>query len=268
LKKLSIDLKNDYAATVAGGDFVAEFIKIDFAQFDLTNSESRLYSMADDHFRQLFDQADIINLVVPMRYSMIKLIEIDTIGFERYGQDFLTWEAGQQLPEELGKFHYRFHLLGKSFDGKKIKMQFWAAPEALVDRLIEFSGLTDRRKLALGSEAMGLYLAIDKATESQGFNAAIILESDGASAVISHDGDFVGGKFILDSDGGLGDELMYYIFGASSETLRPQVLLGGDLSNRSRLGDFKWGDTLNLELLPISPNPEFFIAAYGLNLID
>jgi hypothetical protein len=268
LKKIAIDLKNDYAALVAGGDFILESFKIDFGQHDLTDSENRLFKMAGDHVKQLCDETDIISLAVPMRYSMIKLVDIDLSGIEKYGKEFLNWEASQQLPDELGNFSYGFHLLGKSFDGKKVKYLFWAAPQEFIDRLVDFIALPDNTKLKLNSEAMGLYMALDKITTSTGLTAAIFLEPDGASVVISHDGDFIGAKFIKDSGLGLKDELVYYIYGISSESLKPQVLICGNPDSQNHLGDLTWAERLDFEKLDLPQNPEIFVTAFGLNLID
>jgi hypothetical protein len=253
---------------MTGKDMEPESMKIDFGQMDFSDDSNRLFNLGGDRFRELCYQVESINLIVPMQYSMIKLLEIDNAGLEKYGQDFIDWEASQQLPEELGKFRFGYNRLGPSFDQQRVKYLFWAAPENLIGRLIDFLGLPEGLGLVCQSEAMGLYLALNHCSEHQGFNAAMAIEQEGVSVVLSHDGDFIGAKYIGKSGQSLKDEIMYYVIGAGSDSLKPQILLCGDYTYKGNLGDLHWAEMLMLESPAIPLNNSIYFAAFGLALGD
>jgi hypothetical protein len=257
-----------FAVVMTAGEMEPESFIFDFGQLDFTERGSRLFSIAGERFRSLCDQVESVDLVVPMQYSMVKLIEVDNAGLERYGQSFVEWEAAQQLPAEFGKFRFGFNRLGPSFDQRRVKYLFWAAPENIIGRLIDFLGLPENVDLVCQSEAMGLYLALNYSSERQGFNSAISIIQEGASIVISHDGDFIAAKFIPSSAQALKDEAMYYIIGAGSESLKPQILICGNSSLKADLGDMEWAEMLRIESSILPENNSIYYSAFGLTLID
>jgi hypothetical protein len=267
LKKLAIDLKDNYATVAAGGDFEAEYFMIDFPDFDSGKESSQLLDIAGWRFQELCQQADQITLAVPMRYSLAKVIDIDSSGIAKYGDEFVRWEALQQLPGELGDFRSGFNRLGESFDKKKLKYFFYAVPEDFIGPLETFASLANGQKPILQSEAIALYHLLNQTTNYLGFNAAISLETEGAALVLSHDGDFMGGRHFKDTGGNLRDEVMYYIMGLCSEELKPQLLICGDLSQIHKLGDLTWAEILKFELINSLEQPEQFATVAGLNLI-
>jgi hypothetical protein len=269
LKQLAIDLKDEYAAIAAGGDFDPEYFKIEFGEgdFDDGDGTAHLLDIAGDRLRRLGQAADIVTLAIPMRYSLAKIIEIDSAGVAKFGDEFVRWEGLQQLPEELGDFRRGFYKLSDSFDKKKFKYFFYAVPEDFIARLEDFAALPDGKKLNLQSEATALFYSLNLAADFSGFDAAISLETEGASVVLSHDGDFIAGRFIKDFGGSLRDDIMYYVTGLSPEILKPQILVCGDLSLISKLGDLDWADILKLDLRDGLDKPEQYATAAGLNLI-
>jgi hypothetical protein len=268
LNKLIVELKDTAAVIMTAGTIEPESFIFDFGQLDFSVGGNRLYNIAGDRFRQLCDKIDKVELVVPMEYSMVKLLEIDTAGLEKYGREFIDWEAALQLPDEFGKFKFGFNRLGESFDQKRVKYLFWAAPEILIKRLIDFLGLPETVPLECQSEAMGLYLALNYSTDRQGFNSAIAIDPEGASVVISHDGDFIAAKFIGSGGASLKEEVMYYIIGAASESLKPQILICGDSAQKANLGDISWAEILQLESTSIPRNDGIYYSVFGLTLVD
>ena len=267
MKKLAIDLKDNYAAIAASGEFGPVYLKIDFGDFAGDQAETRLVDIAGDRFRQLYLEAEKVSLVIPMRYSLAKIIEIDRAGIEKYGDDFLNWEASLQLPSELGDFRRDFYRLGESFDKKRYKYFFCATPQEFIRKLEEFASIPGAQKLQAQSEAMALYHALNLAADFSGLDAAISLEPEGASVVLSHDGDYLGGRYIRDNAGSLRDELMYFIIGTHLEDLRPKLLLSGDLNLIDKLGDLSWAETLKLDIENGLAQAETYAAAIGLNLM-
>ena len=144
MKKLIVDIKDGYAAIAAGGDFDPQFLKIEFEEQDFVGEmgETRalnslgLFKLGDDTVKGLYESAEHLALVLPMRFSLIKPISIDVPAIENLGDEFLAWEARQQLPDELGKFETGFYQLRKSFDNKTYKYMFYAASSDFVGVLI------------------------------------------------------------------------------------------------------------------------------------
>lgn len=268
MKRLVIELKDTSAIIVSGGGLESETMVHEFGQLDFSDSRNRLYNLAGERFQKLCAEADSVYLTIPMQYSMVKLIEIDNVGLERFGDKFIEWEAAQQLPEELGRFKFGFNRLGPSFDLQRVKYLLWAAPNDVVSRLADFLGLPDNIKVIPQSESMGLYAVLNYSTEKQGFDAAVVITQEGASVVIAHDGDFIGARFIANSELPLKDEIMYYIIGAGSESLRPQILICGDSSNENILGDMDWADRIYLNSPELPNNNSIYYSVFGLTLID
>ena len=274
MKKLVIDIKNNYAVFAAGGDFKPEFGKIDFdeADFEDDTGTGKLLKIGGQKLRELYADAQQVVLTVPMRFSMVKAVEIDTEAIERLGDDFLRWEATQQIPEELGKFASGFSKLGESFDNRKIKYMFYVTPRDFIQVLIKFVAGPLGPRPVLNSEAIGLFNALNLVSDCRGFNAAVSLEHDGATVVLSCDGDFVSGKFITGEGSQLSNEIMYYVLGHTPEGVKPQLLLSGDLAQVNHLNEFSWAellrvqDSFGIDLEPEFDNPELFVTAAGLNL--
>ncbi|NLI17054.1 MAG: hypothetical protein GX409_12295 [candidate division Zixibacteria bacterium] len=268
MKKLIVDLKDTSAIIVAGENLELESMNCEFGQLDFADPRNKFYNLAGDRFRELCAKSDAVFLVIPMQYSMIKLLEIDNAGLARFGDKFIEWEASQQLPEELGKFRFGFNRLGPSFDQQKVKYLFWAAPENVINGLIDFMGLPANIPIILQSEAMGFFKALNYCTENLGFNAAVAMSPQGASIVISHDGDFIGARFIENGELSLKDEVMYYIMGLGSETLKPQLLYCGDPEYLSMLGAIDWADSIIFEPSMLPNSDSRYCGAFGISLIE
>jgi hypothetical protein len=268
LKKLIIELKDTSAVILTGGNLDSETIIYEFGQLDFADDRNRLFNLAGDRFQKLCAEIESVILIVPMQYSMVKLLEIDNAGLNSFGEKFIEWEASLQLPDELGKFKYGFNRLGPSFDQQRIKYLFWAAPENVIGRLVDFLGLPAHIQVTLESESMGLYSVLNFSADKQGFNAAVAAGVDGVSIVISHDGDFVGARFIGNGELSLKDEVMYYIIGAGSESLRPQILYCGDSANKPMLGELEWADKIIFSSPSLTDNNSIFYGPFGLTLID
>lgn len=273
MKKLVIDIKDNYAVFVAGGDFRPEFGKIDFDETDFKDGTStgKLLKIGGQRLKELYADAQEVVLIVPMRFSLTKIVEIDIPAIEMYGDDILGWEARQQIPEELGKFTFGFYKFGESFDNKKTKYLFYAIPRDLIYILIKFVTVPSGLKPILTSEATGLFNALNLVSKRRGFNAAVALENDGASVVLACDGDFISGKFIAGQGCELSNEIMYYVLGHTSENVKPPLLLCGDLTQMDNLEDFSWAelfkvqDSIGIDLKPEFSNPELFVTAAGIN---
>jgi len=224
LKKLALDIKDNYAAIATGGDFEPEFIIINFDEADFADDSENespgyknLFALGGDRLAKLYSEADQALLAVPMRFSLVKPLSIDQAAVENYGSDFLQWEAKQQLPEELGQFIFGFSKLGESYDSKFGNYLYYAVPRDFIDELLNFAVPEIEKKR--------LFNVINLAMDQKGFGAAISLEHDGASVVISHDGVFQSGRFITGEESTLDDEIMYYVMGHTPEDIRPNVLI-------------------------------------------
>ena len=273
MKKLVIDIKDNYAVFVASGDFKLEFGKIDFNEADFKDGPrtGKLLEIGGQKFKELYADAQEVVLIVPMRFSLTKIVEIDIAAIEIYGDEFLDWEARQQIPEKLGKFTFDFYKLGKSYDNKKIKYLFYAIPRELIDMLIIFATGSSGLKPILIPEAVGLFNALNLVSNKRGFNAVVALENDGSSVVLTSDGDFTSGKFIAGQGREKIKEIMYYVLCHNSENVKPPLLLCGDLSQVNNLEDFSWAelfkvkDAIGTDLKPELSNPEFFVTAAGIS---
>jgi len=268
LKRLIIELHDTSAVIVSGGSLESAAMICDFGQLDFADARNRLYNLAGEHFQRLCSEAESVYIIVPMQYSMVKLLEIDNAGLAQFGDKFIQWEASQQLPDEFGKFKFGFNRLGLSFDQQRVKYLFWAAPEDVISRLIAFLGLPEDIPVVLQSEAMGLYSVLNYCTQKQGFNAAVAVSPQGAAVVVSHDGDFIGARFINNDGLLLKDEVMYYIVGAGSDSLKPQVVICGDSANIPMLGQMEWAEKLTFNSPALSDNNSIYFGAFGLTLID
>lgn len=253
MNKLAIDIKDGYAVIAAGGDFEPEFIKIDFKESDfIGNSENDdsdmpgLFDLGGEHAIKLYDEADEITLIVPMRFSLVKPVSISQAAIKTYGDEFLKWEAFQQLPEELGRFTFGFNKLAESYDSKVIKYMYYAVPSDFIEVLKDFAAPDSAKKISLDSEAMGQFNMINHITNSSSFCTAISLEHDGASIVISNNGDFLSGRFIGREKSNLADEIAFYIMGHASEGITPQALICGDLNQLDAIGKISWAEMLNV----------------------
>jgi hypothetical protein len=280
LKKLIIDIKDGYAAIAAGGDFDPRFFKIEFEEQDFIGEmgETRalnslgLFKLGDEAANKLYTDAEQLALVLPMRFSLIKPISIDLPAIEILGDEFLSWEARQQLPEELGTFETGFYKLRKSFDNKTFKYMFYAASSDFVEVLARFIGADDTRKPTVESEAYGLYKAINLASNGHGVGAAISLEHDGAAVVVAHDGDFVGAKFIYGDSPALGEEIMYYVIASAPDDTQPNILICGDSDHLDHLGSINWANRLDPSQTPgltagtNQIDQSIYIVAAGLNI--
>jgi hypothetical protein len=96
----------------------------------------------------------------------------------------------------------------------------------------------------------------------------VALDQEGASVVISHDGDFVAAKFIGNCGPALKDEVMYYIIGAGSEMLKPQILVCGQAARKTELGDITWADLLQINSPALLDNNSIYYGVFGLTLAD
>ena len=112
-------------------------------------------------------------LIVPMRFSLVKTLSIDRAGIETYGEQFLKWEASQQLPEELGKFTFDFKKLAESSDSKYVSYLYFAVPEEFINSLTDFATSNSEEKPALCSESFGLLSVVNNASGNNGFCAAV-----------------------------------------------------------------------------------------------
>jgi hypothetical protein len=280
LKKLAIDVKDNFAVVVAGGDFRSEFIKIEFNESDFAGEDDRqdtmhpcLFDMGNDRIIQLYKEADQRIVSVPIRFSLVKPLSIDTVGIDKYGDDFLQWEATQQIPEDLGEFIFGFQKLRESFDGKIANYLYYASPRNFTDNLLNFASPDSEHKPALGSEAFGLLNIINSAAEREGLCAAISLEHDGVSVVLSRDGIFEGARFISAESVNIGEEIMYYILGQVPDDIAPRVLICGDLNQLELVGAMQWAemltipDSLKPSIMSGVGGPGIFTTAAGL-IID
>ncbi len=282
MKKLVIDIKDGYAAIAANDESGLSYYKIEFEESDFVgeSGDSKsltslgLFGLADENLRALHDQAEYTTLVVPMRFSMVKPLTIDKIGYDNLGGDFLAWEATQQLPDDLGDFETGFYKLRESYDSKSYKFMFYASTKDFIDVLAQFVASNSDKNLEIKSEAIGLFNAVNLASEGKGLAAAIAVEHDGASVVIAHDGDFVSGKFIPGDSPALGEEIMYYVIANSSGDIRPRVLLCGDLDHMDHLGKLDWADRLQmpaefgLQAATGIDDPMMYVAAAGVNFLS
>lgn len=282
MNKLVIDIKDGYAAIAANFESGQSYYKIEFNESDFIgdSGDSKsltslgLFELADDNLRNLHSLSESTTLIVPIRFSMVKPVAIDKAGYDNLGDEFLTWEARQQLPEELGEFEEGFYKLRTSFDNKTYKFMFFASTKDFVDVLTKFVISDSSKKLNVKSEAIGLFNAVNLASDKKGLSAAISLEADGASVVIAHDGDFVAGKFIHGDNPTLGEEIMYYIFANSSGDIRPNVLICGDLDHIDHLGKLDWADRLQmpaefgLQAADGIDEPMMYVAAAGVSFLD
>ena len=275
MKKLIIDIKDGYAIAAASGDSGQDFIKIDFDEIDFTaepdgSSPPGLFDFSSGHLTDFYNQADQIVLAVPIRFSLVKSIAISLAAVKKYGDDFLQWEARQQIPEELGKFITGLKKIGESFDGKFGKYLFYASPEDFIEVLMNFVAPDSKENLVLDSEAVGLFNALNLAADKSGFSAAISLEHDGASVVLSRDGEFLAGRFISGENPNLSDEIMFYIMGHAPDDTKPRVLICGDITQIRHFGSINWAEELkipnSLDLVDKTGqgHPGAFVAAAGL----
>ncbi|GEM_PF-2043588 len=277
MKKIAFDIKDGYAAIVTGGDLEPEFIMIGFDEADFADDSENessvpknLFALGDERLASLYSLADQALLAVPMRFSLVKSLSIDQAAVEKYGSDFLQWEAKQQLPDELGQFISGFSKLGESYDGLFGNYLYYAVPRDFIEGLLNFAVPDTEKKPALSSEALGLFNVINLAMNQNGFGAAISLEHDGASIALSHDGVFLGGRFIAGEKPTLGDEIKYYIMGHAPEDLRPNVLICGDMNKIDSIGAVTWAeilkipDSLKTAVKSGKASPELFTAAAGL----
>ena len=279
MKKLIVDIKDGYAAIAAGGDFEAHYFKIEFEEKDFIGEmgETRalnsvgLFKLGDESSNQLYQDADQIALVLPMRFSLIKPISIDLPAIETLGDEFLRWEAKQQLPDELGAFETGFYKLRKSFDNRSYKYMFYASSSDFVNVLAKFVSSDDSKKPTMESEAYGLYNAINLASDGQGLGAAISLEHDGAAVVVAHDGDFISAKFIYGDSPALGEEIMYFVIANAPGDMQPNILICGDLDHLDHLGSISWANKLEASQAmglgsgQSAVDPSIYIVAAGLN---
>ena len=280
MKKLAIDIKDGYAVLAAGGDFEAEYIRIDFDETDFAGETDQgkpasplsLFDIGQKRVLELCRNAERITLSAPMRFSLIKMVSVDAAAVELYGQEFLQWEARQQLPDEIGEFVAGFNKLGIDQRQKRINYLFYAVPRDFIEVLLGFVTFDQNRKPALESEAMGLYKILNLATSGSGFNAAVSLEHDGASVIIVKNGNFVAGRFIGGDGLELADEIMYYVYGFAPEATTPGLLVCGDTTYLDLLGKISWARLISLpdstaeSSGEVADQPAFAVVA-GLNLI-
>ena len=280
MRKLAIDIKDGYAALAAGGDFEAEYIKIDFGETDFPGEDDsarpgptiNLFDIGQKHVLELCRNADRITLAAPMRFSLVKPVKVDMAAIELYDQEFLRWEARQQLPDEIGEFVAGFNKLRVDQKRGQIKYLFYAVPRDFIEVLLGFVTFDQNRRPVLESEATGLYNILNLATDGTGVNAAVSLEHDGASVVIVRDQDFLAGRFIGGGRAILADEIMYYIHGFASEESEPGLLICGDSAYLDQLGKVSWARILDLPGSMAKSAGEVtdrraFAAVAGLNLI-
>ncbi len=279
MSNLVIDIKDGYAAIATGSENQRAYYKILFDESDFVGESGSaksftslsLFELADDNLKNLQSQAEMTTLVVPMRFSMVKPVDIDKAGLDSLGDEFLTWESHQQLPEDLGDFEIGFYKLRRSFDDKSYKFMFYASTRDFTDVLSNFVASSPDLKVEIKSEAIGLFNAVCLASDKQGVGVAIALESDGASVVIAHDGDFLAGKFIPGDNTSLGEEIMYYVFANCADDLKPKVLICGDLDYMDHLGRLDWADRLQmpaqfgLQAAAGIDEPMMYVAAAGVN---
>ncbi len=280
MKRLVIDIKDGYAVLAAGGDFRPEFIRLDFDEVDFSGdsgegkspSSLSLFDIGDEHALEIYKQADQVILSVPMRFSMVKTVTVDLDAVKKYGDEFLQWEAKQQLPDELGQFAAGFKRLGKSFDNKRLRYMFYATPKDFIEVLSNFVTVEPDRKPILEPEALGLYNILNLVADNVGFNAAVSIEHDGAAIVIAQDGEFIAGRFIAGEKPTLAEEIMYFILTHAPEDIKPGLLIGGDLNHLDNLGNVAWAENLSFkkslqsDILSALNDPEPFMAAIGLNM--
>lgn len=250
---MAIDIKDGYAVIAAGGDFEPEFIKIDFKESDFVdNSEQNnsdmpgLFDLGGEHAIELYNKADEIALAVPMRFSLVKPVSICQTAIKAYGDEFLNWEASQILPEELGHFTHNFSKLAQSYDNKFIKYMYYAVPSDFIEVLKDFAVPDSAKRITLSSEAIGLINMINHISNNHGFNAAISLEHDGASIVMSNNGDFLSGRFINADKSNLFDEIAFYIMGYAPDGVTPRALICGDLSQLAGISNISWAEMLKM----------------------
>jgi len=278
LKRLVVDIKDGYVILAIGGDSEPGLYKLDFDETqlgDATGDQSHaslgIIGLGGQQIADLYDKVDRIVLVVPMRFSLVKAVSVDMAAVELYGDEYLNWEALQQLPGELGEFETGFYRLRQSFDRKSLKFLFYASAKDFIDVLSKFVLSQAGLELKIESEAFSLLRVVNLASDRQGFCAAISLEQNGAAVVVTQDGDFIAGRFVIGDNISLGEEIKYYIIAHSSVDSRPKLLICGDLAYLDNLGAIDWADTLELpESLGLATkygvsDPSKFVVAAGLN---
>ncbi|MCP4580883.1 MAG: hypothetical protein GY839_04650 [candidate division Zixibacteria bacterium] len=274
MKKLTIDIKDGYAALATGEDFIkVDFDESDFGETEgISSTSTGLIDFGGQEVIDLYNKADQIALTIPMRFSLIRPVSVDMAAIERYGDEYLQWESRQQLPHELGEFITGFYRLRESFDQKSLQYLFYASSKDFVDVLSNFVSPGDRSDPIIESEAFGLLRVLNLASDNRGFGAIVSLEQGGASVVVAHDGDFRAGRFIAGDSPSLGEEIMYYIIAHGTENDRPRLLVCGDLGFMDHLGTTEWAekldlpDTIGLTTRQGVSDPSKFVTIAGLTL--
>lgn len=253
MNKLAVDIKDGYIILASGDSGHQDYLKIDVDETLLGGADSTgqagstgIFKLGNEQVTGLYNSADGFILSLPMRFSLIKPISIDLPAIEQFGEEFLAWEAHQQLPDELGQFRTGFYKLRESFDRKTYKYMFYAASRDFSDVLANFVSAGTDKVPQVESEAFGLLNIANLASGGQGLITAVSLEHDGAAVVVVHDGDFVAGRFITGDTPSLGEEIMYYTIAQSSEDTRPRLLVCGDLDNLDHLGSTSWAERVEL----------------------
>lgn len=276
-----MDIKDGYIILASGDNRHQAYLKIDVDETLLGGTDSSgstgstgIFKLGNEQAAAFYNSAEKLILTLPMRFSLIKPISIDLPAIEQLGDEFLKWEARQQLPDELGQFRTGFYKLRESFDRKSYKYLFYAASQDFSDVLANFVTAGSDKAPQIESEAFGLYNLANLASDGQGLITAVSLEHDGAAVVIVHDGDFVAGRFIAGNSPSLGEEIMYYTIAQASEDIRPRLLVCGDLDNLDHLGSISWAErvelpeSLNLrEGISENDKTKFAVAA-GLIILD
>ncbi len=261
MKKLGLEITDSSIAIAAAGDSAIECRRIILDGNERIHRAETLKELLGPDHSDSYENSDIILLSLPMRRSLNRIVNIDKLGAERFGSDFIDWMAEQQLPSELGNFARGFIKLGDSFDGKKTKNLFFAVPAEIYDALKKLAEADESKKTVIYPQAIALYGILAFVQKGSGLSAVVFFEQGGAAVVVARDNDFVASRYLTFDSFDFAEECMYYIMGYAIEDERPALLLGGDLSLGGRIGTLDWADRFEIDQTLGSIPAEFYTAA-------
>jgi len=261
LKKLGLEIGDSTIAIAAADDSTFECRMIVPESNERSLQAKALPELLGPGHSELYENSDLVLLSLPMRYSLNRIVNIDKLGVERFGSDFIDWLAEQQLPSELGNFAKGFVKLKDSFDDRKSKNLFFALSAEIYESFKNLAAADEKKKTVIYPQAVALYGILKLARQDGGLSVVVYFENTGAAIVAARDNDFVAARFISYEVSDFADECMYYVMGHAIEGERPALLLGGDLSSGGRLGSLDWSDRIEVSRALHSIPPEFYTAA-------
>ncbi len=261
MKKLGIDIGDSTIVIAAAADSTVECRMIVPESTEPILQAKTLPELLGPGNSELYERSDIVLLSLPMRHSLNRTVNIDKLGEQRFGSEFIDWLAEQQLPSELGNFARGFVKLRESFDNRKSKNLFFALSADIYDSFKNLAAADETKKTIIYPQAIALYGILKLAGPSGGLSAVVFLEKSGAAVVVVRDNDFKAARYFSYTGPDFADECMYYITGQAIEGERPALLLGGDLSFGGRLGSLDWSDKIEVSQTFHSIPPECYTAA-------